>query len=266
MAGAIAALGAARLQAAPHITKARVTAITDELGYNQPDAIAAAKQFGLQWVDLRNVPGTPREVAGLSEPELRHVAAELATNKLKASVLHAGMKNDVEQAIRAATIVGAGGVRVLTGKREADPAKALPGVAKALGEFIAMAEAAKVKLLIANEATQNVGTSAESKAILELLPSKSVGLDWAPAEALKPGETPWPDGYRQLPKGRIFHVTAEPADFGDGPAFINWRKILEALERDGFGGEIGLETGSTGGAFQKEDEPMRDLLHIVGEL
>jgi sugar phosphate isomerase/epimerase len=266
IASAVAALCARRLHAATHITKGRVSAITDELGFSQPDAVAAAKEFSLQWVDLRNVPGTPREVATLAEPELRRYASELAGNKLKVSVLHVGARNDIAQAVNAAAIVGAGGVRVRTGQREADPAKALPAVAAGLGEFVAMAEAAKIRLLIPNQSTQNVCTSAEAKAILELLPSKWVGLDWIPGEALKLGETPWLDGYRELPKGRVFHVTAEAADFGNGPGSLNWRAILEALQRDGFPGEIGLETGSGGGAFQKEDEPMRDLLHVVGEL
>jgi sugar phosphate isomerase/epimerase len=266
IAGALSALAAGRLNAASHITKARITAITDELGYNQPDAMAAAKMFNLQWVDLRFVPGTPRSVASLSDPELRHVAAELATNKLKASVLHADAKNDIERAIHVATVVGAGGIRISSGKRVADASAALPDFAKSLSDFIPMAEAAKVRLLIATDATQNVGTSSEAKALLELLPSKAVGLDWVPAETLKLGETPWREGYAILPKARIFHVTAQPADFSDGASFLNWRAILEGLQRDNFTGEVGLETGSGGGAFQKADEPMRDLLHVVGQL
>jgi sugar phosphate isomerase/epimerase len=266
MAGALASLGSSRLQAASHITKGRVSAITDELGLNPEDAVAAAKQFGLQWVDLRNVPGTSRDIASLAEPQLKQYGTELAANKLKVSVLYTGQKNDVEGAINAASILGAAGVRVFSGTRAADPAKELPAIARMLGEFVPMAEMAKVRLLIANQATQNVGTSVESKAILELLPSKWVGLDWTPGEALKLGETPWPDGYPLLPKGRLFHATVETADLSNGPSSLNWRAILEAMQRDGFPGEIGLETGNGGGAFQKIDEPMRDLLHIVGEL
>jgi len=267
MASALAALAARRLQAAKsHIAKGRVAAITDELGINPADAVMAAKQLGLQWVDLRKVPGTSREIASLAEPELRRYAAELAVNKLKVSVLYAGLKVDIAQSINAASFLGAGGVRVLTGARAADPAKELPAVARMLGDLVPMAEMAKVRLSIANQATQNVGTSAEAKAILDLLPSKWIGLDWTPREAAMLGETPWPDGYAQLPKGRIFHATVRADDLSNGPSFINWRLILEAMQRDGYAGEIGFETGSAGGVFQKIDEPMRDLLHIVGEL
>ncbi len=121
-------------------------------------------------------------------------------------------KIDIAQSISAASILGAGGVRILSGARSTDPGGALPAFARTLGEFVPMAEMAKVRLLIANQATQNVGTSAEAKAVLELLSSKWVGLDWTPGEALRLGETPWPDGYAQLPKGRIFHVTVKAAD------------------------------------------------------
>jgi sugar phosphate isomerase/epimerase len=222
------------------------------------------------------VPGTSRKIASLSEAELRHYAAELAVNKLKVSMLYAGLKIDagqsaiaqagIAQAINAASILGAGGVRILTGPRAANPVKELPAVARMLGEFVPVAEMAKVRLSIANQATQNVGTSAEAKAILDLLPSKWIGLDWVPREAALLGETPWPDGYAQLPKGRIFHATVRAGDLSSGSSFINWRLILEAMQRDGYPGEIGFETGSADGAFQKIDEPMRDLLHIVGEL
>jgi hypothetical protein len=83
-----AILGARTLQAAKtRITKSRISAITDEIGPAQADAIAFAKQFGLQWVELRNVPGTKKEFAFLSEPELKRYAAELAANKIKSSLL-----------------------------------------------------------------------------------------------------------------------------------------------------------------------------------
>ncbi len=50
-------------------------------------------------------------------------------------------------------------------------------------ELIPLAEKAKVKLLIQNEESQNVGTSAEVKAIMELLPSKTIGFNWDPGDA-----------------------------------------------------------------------------------
>jgi hypothetical protein len=76
------------LAAKSHIGKNRVSAVTDEIGGTQSDAIEFAKHFNLQWVELRKVPGTSKEFATLAAPELKRYAAELGGNKLKVSVLH----------------------------------------------------------------------------------------------------------------------------------------------------------------------------------
>ena len=77
------------LDAKSHIGKNRVSAVTDEVGASQSEAVEFAKRFNLQWVELRKVPGTNKEFASLTQPELKRYAAELASNKLKVSVLHA---------------------------------------------------------------------------------------------------------------------------------------------------------------------------------
>ena len=63
----IAAAGRMSAAANPHMTKARISAITDEIGRTQADAIAFAKQHGLQWVELRTVPETKKEFASLAD-------------------------------------------------------------------------------------------------------------------------------------------------------------------------------------------------------
>ena len=179
-----------------HITKARISAITDEIGNTQADAIDFAHHYGLQWVELRNVPETKKEFAFLTEPELKRWAAELASNKLKVSFLNTSLlkftwpgltparanketgeqrsarvaldqkkwdtrKQDMAAALRAANILGVDKVRVFTGERVANPETAYPLIVQTMEELIPLAEAAKVRLLIENESTQNIGTSAE---------------------------------------------------------------------------------------------------------
>jgi hypothetical protein len=134
-----AILGAHRSQAArAHITKSRIGAITDEIGPTQTDAIAFAKQHGLQWVELRSVPESKKEFAFLTEPELKRYAAELAANRLK-------------------------------------------------------------------------------------------GLS-------------------------------------DSPDHIDWRALLEAMERDGYPGQISVATEVFDGTFEKANDSVREVMHIVGEL
>ncbi len=293
MAGAALALAAGKLQAfKSHITKARISAITDEIGRTQADAIDFAHQYNLQWVELRNVPETKKEFAFLTEPELKRWSAELAANKLKVSFLNtsllkftwpglappdakatpdekrwASRKDDVAAALNAANILGVDRIRVFTGARVANPETAYPVIVQTMEELIPLAEKAKVKLLIENENSQNIGTSAEVKAIMELLPSKTIGYNWDPGNAQSLRETPWPDGYALLPKSRMLNVQFKAKNLLDGPDKLNWRAIMEAMQKDNYQGELGLETHVFDGTLiEKAHESMKEIMHTVGEL
>ena len=293
LAGSAALAGAATLRAfKSHLTKAHISAITDEIGVTQADAIAFAHQYGLQWVELRNVPETKKEFAFLPDPELRRWAAELASNKLKVSFLNTSLlkfpwpgtegskpsaadlkrwenrKADVESAVRAANILGVDKVRVFTGTRVERPETTHPLIVRTIEELIPIAEKAKVRLVIENEYSQNIGTSAESKTILELLPSKTVGLNWDPENALHLNETPWPDGYALVPKARMMNVQFKARNILDSSTQkLNWKAILDAMQKDGYQGQIGLETHSPPETLIRDaNESMKNMLHIVGEI
>jgi len=286
-----------------HITKARISAITDEIGKTQADAIDFAHRFGLQWVELRRVPETQKEFAFLTEPELKRWSAELSSNKLKVSFLNTSLlkftwpgmapavmpketeeqratriagdrkkwdrrKEDVANALMAANILGVDKVRVFTGTRVDNPESVYPAIVRTIEELIPMAEKAKVKLLIENETSQNIGTSAETRAIMELLPSKTVGFNWDPQNALPLKEIPWPEGYAALPKDRMLNAQFKAKGLlDDSPEKIDWKSIMEAMQKDNYRGEIGLETHIFDGTLlAKADESMRIVMHMVGEL
>ncbi len=61
------------------------------------------------------------------------------------------------------------------------------------------AEREKVYLLIENEGSQNIATSAELADIMKLIPSKWVGFNWDPHNAYGK-ETSYPDGYNCCPR------------------------------------------------------------------
>jgi len=291
LAGA-AALFAARFAAArSHITRARVSLITDEMGANQHFAVAWAKEQGVGLVDLRNVPETGKEFALLTAPELRGYASELAENKLKVSLLRTSLlkfawpsikpadtavspaepdekrwarrKDDLMRALAAAAILGTDRIRIFTGARAADPAAALPQVAAAIQEFIPLAESAKVRLVIENEPSQNVATGAELKALMNLLPSPAVGFVWDPWNALARGES---DGYSLLPRNRMLAVQVKGESL-EGPNSLNWRVILDSLQKENFQGPVALATERFGEAYLQQSRDMAgDLLHIVNRL
>jgi hypothetical protein len=182
------------LAAKSHIGKNRVSAVTDEIGASQSEAVEFAKRFNLQWVELRKVPGTTKEFAALTSPELKRHAAELGENKLRVSLLHSSAPKP--EALEAALTLGA------------------------------------VKLLV--PAGIVVVSSPEARALTP------AGVDWDPT---------------QPAKGRVLNVRI--------PSLIemNWRRLLEGLERDNYQGEICLETTP-----EKADEAMRELMHFIGEL
>ena len=274
------------------ITKASISAITDEIGLTQADAIEFAHQYGLSWVELRNLPETKKEFALMTEPELKRSAAELASNKLKVSFLNTSMmkfnwpglvpgapvreadqkrwdrrKEDLANALLAANILGCDKVRVFTGARVAHPETTYKQIVQLFEEFIPMAEKAKVHLLIENEYSQNIGNSAESKDILGLIPSKAVGLNWDPGNAQELKETPFPDGYALVPKDRILNIQFKASNILDGPGKMNWQAVLEALEKDNYQFRLGLEThGDNAKRMEHAHASMEEMMHIVGKL
>ncbi|HWF09855.1 MAG TPA: sugar phosphate isomerase/epimerase family protein [Bryobacteraceae bacterium] len=268
-----------------HITKARLAAITDEIGRTQADAIAFAKQYGLEWVELRNVPESGKEFASLPEAELKGYAAELAANKLKVSLLKTSLlkfpwpeqspdadkqrwdrrKDDLARAIAAAQILGTDRIRIFTGARVGTPESAFPAIARTIGEMAPAAESARVRLLIENDASQNIATSSELRRVLEMIPSKAVGFNWDPRNGVSLNEPLWP-GYDGLPKARLWNMQIKAEALAGGPEQINWRKLMNQMQKDGFTGIVSLATEVFDGTFDKAGEAMRDIQHFVGEL
>lgn len=100
----LALLAAVPLTAAKsRLSKTSVSVITDEVGTSQSEAMAFVKHFNLQWIELRYIPGTQKEFAGLREPELKAVLAELKAAKLKVALVHTAKPGPAAEA--AATLL-----------------------------------------------------------------------------------------------------------------------------------------------------------------
>jgi sugar phosphate isomerase/epimerase len=71
-----------------------------------------------------------------------------------------------------------------------------------------------------------------------------------------------------LPKKRILSVRVPAASLEPGrPQSINWKAILLALDKDGYGGRITLETGIAGTAgIVSARDSLDQLVHIVREV
>jgi sugar phosphate isomerase/epimerase len=298
---------ATTLWARSHMDKTRISAITDEIGLTTDESIAFAHQFGLHFVEIRNPPKNEsngkKEYFALTEAEIKADAARFASEGLKVSFVNTSLLKfgwpgsepvrrrpeedaarerrlasekarwdnrleDLKKAIRCAQIMGCDKIRVFAGSRVEDPKTMYSKVAETIGgEMASIAEKEKVYLLIENEASQNIATSAELADIMKLIPSNWVGLNWDPHNAYGK-ETSYPDGYSLLPKKRILNVQVKgkgvmPAS----PEKEDWKAIMLALDKDGYQGKIGLETHLFDGTLiAAAHTSMEEIMHIVGEI
>jgi L-ribulose-5-phosphate 3-epimerase len=298
-----ATLTAPALFGKSRIDKSRISAITDEIGLTPEDALDFAKQYRLQCIELRNVPGSKpgKEYAFLSEAEVKQAATSFEANGLKVSFINTGLlkygwpgtepirkkpeaeearakrlaseqkrwdarKDDVKRACTAANILGCDKLRVFTGSRVADPKTVYKRIADEVQELSEIAATFKVYLLIENEASQNIGTSQELADIMAMLPSKWIGLNWDPQNALPLKEVPFPDGYAVLPRKKILNIQFKGKGImASSPEKLDWAGIVKALEKDSYQYRIGLETHLFDGTLiQAAHESMEDMLRIVG--
>ncbi len=276
----------------------RVSAITDEIATSSQGAVEFVKQYGLRYVELRSVPGVRKEYVYLPGEELRAESRILRENGLEVSFLNSSLMKvmipgveparwardaeetrerrrradearferrmeDLKKAIQAARILGADKLRVFTGWRGPDPAAALPRAAGILNEMSEVAAKEKITLLVENEGACNVATCAELAALMKLVPSKWVGINWDPYNGVAHKEPPFPDGYRLLPKKRIGNVQIKGRSILDGPQKLDWRAIMDALIKDGYKGRFGLETHTGDNRIQASHDSMREILKIA---
>ncbi len=287
------------LSGAARLDRSRISAITDEIAPSPEAAIRFAQQYGLQWVELRAVPGRSTYYQFLEEPELRAARKALDDAGLRVSFLNTGLlkfplpgteplrhryetpearakrlardqaefdrrMEDLAKAIRAAHILGTDKVRVFTFTRVGEPLALLERIAEILEPMVALAEKESVRLLVENETSCNVATCAEAAALLRLLPSRHLGVNWDAHNGAAFKETPFPDGYNLLPKDRIGNVQIKGRSVLEGPQKLEWASIFRTMEADGYRGCFGLETHIFGpDLFERSHQCMREILRIV---
>jgi sugar phosphate isomerase/epimerase len=277
-----ATLGAAlpALAGTRRIDLSRISAITDEVSRSPAEAIDFAHQYGMQWLSLRDIPvplGAKKTAYYSLEPDtLKQLAREFKEADIRIAFLDTpflkfdlpgtepirekpedpaarekrvareqalfdNRLDDLRQGILASHTFDCPLVRIFTFTRVAEPESTFARIAEIITEMASIAEKEGVKLLIENETTQNAGTSAETAKLLKLLPS-NVGINWDSLNALPLGEKPFPDGYESLPKDRVWNVHVKGKSLLDYPEHQDWPGIFSALERDGFPGNLELET------------------------
>jgi sugar phosphate isomerase/epimerase len=150
--------------------------------------------------------------------------------------------DNLAKCIRAAQAFDCKYLRIFTFLRVENPEQVTDRVANIVGEMAERARKEGVLLLAENEPSCNVGNSAELAAFLAKVPENILGCNWDARNALSMHENPFPDGYRLLPKKRLRNVQIKGHDILDADQPIDWTPIFAALDKDGYIGQIGLET------------------------
>ncbi len=272
------ALAAPALLAKNKIDHSRISAISDEIARSPEDAIAFAHQYGLKWLELRDIPGHKGETYFLAEEDFLKEAARqftdggvgisfLNTNLLKfglpgtepvrrtpeaaearekrlarESVRFEQREQDLRKCIRSAQILGCRYVRVFTFSRVAEPETVFPRAAEVIDAFARIADAEGVQLLVENETSCNVAKCSELAAFLKLVPSRAVGINWDVMNGQSMKETPLPDGFSLLPANRIHNVQIKGRTILDYPEKLDWAAIFNTLDQADYKDKVGLET------------------------
>ena len=276
--------------------------ITDEVTQDFEKALLWAKGYGLQWVELRFV--WNKYVTEFTVVDVKRAKDLLAKHGMKVSVVDSpylktllpGTKSKfdsgkrdplqsdysqqqgiLERAIARAKDFGTDKVRIFSFLRVDDPKTVFTRVAAELEKTAAIAHQEGIRLVLENEFSCNVATGAESAAMLKVVKSPSLGLNWDPGNAYDAGETPYPNGYDALDKSRIFHMHLKdgvPGEKGDvewapiGSGKIDFVGQFRALIKDGYKGTMSLETHYLNAAKDKEAssrESMDGLLKVIRE-
>jgi len=252
--------------------------ITDELSEDFEKALDFISEHSMGYCEVREL--WQKNVVKLSQAELERAKQLIERHGLKVSEIASpifkyhlpGMPSPrpnwgdtfkaadltdkdteslLERVFKLAPFFGTSKVRVFSYWRVAEPEKAYPFVRDRLAKAAAMAAQHDITLLLENETDCNVGTGKELGRMVRDVNSPNLRAMWDPCNALGLGETPYPDGYREV-RGLFRHMhikdmKKDPATgkflyVPIGKGAIDYRGQFTALRNDGFDGTMSIET------------------------
>lgn len=268
----------------------RVAVINDEITQDFGRACeVAAKEFGMEWIELRSM--WNKNVLKLDAKEVEEARRILEKYKLRVTDIASPLfkvdwpdapkskfspRRDqfnadftfeqqdevLERSIELAKALNADRVRCFDFWRLDDPVPYRAAINEKLLDAASKAGKNGVILVLENEMTCNTATGAEAGQVLSAVKSPYLMLNWDPGNAAERGETPYPDGYNFLPKGRIGHCHCKDAVKNPngkgyewaamGRGIIDWVGQFKALKRDGYAYAVSLETHWRGGGTPEE--------------
>ena len=266
-----------------------ISVLTDEISSDLGHACEiAAREFGLGWVELRSA--HDKNIMSWDAADVTEAQCILARFGLRVSELaspifkvdwpdaprsrfsppgaqfgadftYSQQDGLLERAVALAHTFGTPYVRIFDFWRLNEQTPYREAIDDRLRQAAVKAGKDGITLNVENEAACNTATGAEAGRLLEAVRERSLKLNWDPGNARAAGETPYPDGYARLPKGRIAHMHCKDAVVkrdgstewaAMGMGMIDWVGQFRALRRDGYRGALSLETHWRGGGTAEE--------------
>jgi L-ribulose-5-phosphate 3-epimerase len=287
--GATAALAMRPLSAAD--TDAfKVSILSDEISQDFGRALeVAAKEFGLGYVDLREI--NKKNIMSWDAKELAEARRLLEKFQVRVACIASPIfKVDwpgapkskyspagaefgaaftfnqqdelLERSFELAKAFNTDRIRIFDFWRLDDQAPHRKDIDEKIRVAAVKAGKRGLTLVIENEMACNTATGVESARLLNAIQERSLELNWDPGNAAHRDEIPYPDGYARIPKGRIGHVHCKDAvKSADGKTWewaamgrgvIDWAGQFRALKQDGYRRAVTLETHWKGGGTPEE--------------
>jgi L-ribulose-5-phosphate 3-epimerase len=248
----------------------RLCIVTDEISQDLSHALAVCEDEGVSTVELRAVDGA--NIVSHDDGSLGEIKALMASRGFRVGgiaspFLKCHLHGDgdpqgathfaapssreeqweiLERSFEVAHLLGAPLVRTFSFWRVANPKDVREEVAEAIAEAAERAGAARLTLGIENEHACNLATGAETRWVLDRVPSPALGVIWDPGNEAVMDSQPFPGGYEQV-RDRVVHVHLKDADQNGnwtkmGAGIIDYPGQFRALADDGYEGLLSLET------------------------
>jgi branched-chain amino acid aminotransferase len=231
------------------------SAFADEIAPDLDVQLAVLKRHGIGHVDVRVVGG--RNVLELDDAEAAALGTQLRAHGLSVATIASPIGKEPADAdpsvvrrrlMRAAALAHlfeTDRVRVFGFYPPENGSDWREASLQSLRVLVAYAREVGVTLLLENEVGTRADTAEHAADLLESLGDEHFVAAFDPANALRVGDTPFPDGYARLtPWIRQVHVKdldedgrVVPAGFGAA----GWPRLFDALKRDGYDGLVSLE-------------------------
>ena len=283
----VATVASRFMSAADSTSPFRVAVINDEISQDFGHACeVAAQEFGMHWIELRSM--WKKNIVSLDEKEVAEAkrivdkyalkVTDIASPLFKvdwpgapkskyreegsfgANFTLAQQDEVLDKAIALAKTFQTDRVRCFDFWRLDDQAPHRAAINEKLSQAANKASQHGITLVLENESSCNTATGAEAAKLLEAVKAPNFMLNWDPGNAAAAGETPFPDGYKLLPKERIGHChckdvvkKGKKTDWAPmGGGIIDWAGQFKALKRDGYHYAVSLETHWSGGGSPEE--------------